>query len=556
MTESSHSLLSVPVLDISDLSVGYSARHHAEVAPVVKGVSLTIESGQTLALVGQSGSGKTTIAQAVAGLLPANGHVLAGRIALRGSDVVGLSERRWRGIRGRRIGYIPQDPLGSLDPLKKVGDFVARSFVLHRGLSRAQARSEAVALLDRVGIRDAARRAQSYPHELSGGQLQRVLIAAAVAGNPSLLIADEPTSALDVTVQAVILDLIDELQSEFHLGVLFITHNLALAKDRSDSVVVLREATVVEQGVTSTVLARPQAAYTQRLITDAPGLSGASAPRLRPIADDHPATPAIRVSGLSKSFFKSTGFRGVIETRAVDNVSLSIPEGTIHAVVGESGSGKTTLARIIAGLSGFDTGEVEIAGRSLPAQPPDVNPNAKELQLVYQNALAALDPRFTVERSIREPLDILNLHAKKKRRELARDALARVRLDDAVLSRRPQEISGGQRQRVAIARALILEPKILVLDEPTSALDVTIQAQIIELLLDLQSAGRLTYVYISHDLGLVRTIADEVSVLDGGQLVETGSVDSVFTSPRQAYTQRLLEAVPGNRTRAVGVAGH
>lgn len=538
------------LLDVNALRVGYTRRHARELTTVVRDATFSVAAGQTVALVGESGSGKSTIAQAVAGLLPANGRIVAGDATLDGTSIVGLSQRAWRARRGRLLAYIPQDPVGSLDPLEKVGTLVARSLHLHRGYDRRQARSEAVALLDRVGIRDARSKADSYPHELSGGQLQRVLIAAAIAGKPKVLIADEPTSALDVTVQAVILDLIDELQSELALGVLFITHDLGLAHDRSDSVIVLNDGQIVEAGATTEVLRRPQAAYTQQLIADAPGLASEAKrrqPRARPTAD-----AAIEIRNLTKAYISRNG----ASAPAVDDLSLTIDEGTIHAVVGESGSGKTTLARVLAGLLDFSAGEIDIFGRRLAARAADTNPNARQLQLVYQNALSALDPRYTVEQIVREPLDIHGLHDRAERREVVLQVLDQVGLSGEFLARKPLEISGGQRQRVAIARALALSPRILVLDEPTSALDVTVQARIVELLLNLQEAQNLTYVFISHDLGLVRQVATHVSVLNEGRLVESKTTDDLFAAPTDPYTVKLLESIPGGRLERHERRGH
>jgi peptide/nickel transport system ATP-binding protein len=532
------------LLGVNALSVGYKRRRSREFSTVVRDVTFAVPAGQTVALVGQSGSGKSTIALAVAGLLPPNGRI-SGDATLDGISVVRLGQRAWRARRGRLLAYIPQDPVGSLDPLKKVGTLVARSLTLHRGLGRRQAQSDAVALLDRVGIRDAESKADSYPHELSGGQLQRVLIAAAIAGNPKVLIADEPTSALDVTVQAIILDLIDELQAELQLGVLLITHDLGLAHDRSDSVVVLNDGQIEEAGPTTEVLRQPQAAYTQRLIADAPGLASEAVrrpERTRPEAAD----AVIEIRNLTKVYPNRNG-RTDQSAPAVDDLSLTIDEGTIHAVVGESGSGKTTLARILAGLVDFGAGEVDIFGRRLPAHPADTNPNARQLQLVYQNALSALDPRYTVEQIVREPLDIHGLHDRAERRDAVLHVLDQVGLSRDFLARKPMEISGGQRQRVAIARALALSPRILVLDEPTSALDVTVQARIVELLLSLQEAQNLTYVFISHDLGLVRQIATHVSVLNHGRLLESKSTKDLFASPADPYTVNLLAAIPGGR---------
>ncbi|MET0451788.1 MAG: ABC transporter ATP-binding protein [Mycobacterium sp.] len=533
------------LLNVNALSVGYQRRRSREFDTVVHDATFSVAAGQTVTLVGQSGSGKSTIAQAVAGLLPPNGRIVSGDATLDGTSVVGLGQRAWRARRGRLLAYIPQDPLGSLDPLKKVGTLVARSLSLHRGIGRHQAEGDAIALLDRVGIRDARTKADSYPHELSGGQLQRVLIAAAIAGNPEVLIADEPTSALDVTVQSVILDLIDELQAELRLGVLLITHDLGLAHDRSDSVVVLNDGQIEEAGSTPEVLRRPRAAYTQQLIADAPGLAS-NATRRAERARPGTANAVIEIRNLTKVYPNRNG-RADASAPAVDDLSLTIHEGTIHAVVGESGSGKTTLARILAGLVDFSAGEVDVFGRRLPAHPSDTNPNARQLQLVYQNALAALDPRYTVEQLVREPLDIHGLHERAERRDVVLQVLDQVGLSGEFLPRKPAEISGGQRQRVAIARALALSPRILVLDEPTSALDVTVQARIVELLLSLQEAKQLTYVFISHDLGLVRQVATYVSVLNQGRLIESKTTGDLFASPTDPYTVKLLESIPGER---------
>jgi len=533
------------VLDVDAVTIGYRRRRSRDVTTVVHDASLSIAAGETVALVGQSGSGKSTIAQAVSGLLPPNGRIVSGGVRLDGTSVVGLDARAWRARRGRLLAYIPQDPVGSLDPLKKVGTLVARSLTLHRGVDRRQARSEAVALLDRVGIQNARGKADSYPHELSGGQLQRVLIAAAIAGNPKLLIADEPTSALDVTVQAVILDLIDELQDELQLGVLLVTHDLGLAHDRTDSVVVLNDGRIEEAGPTTDVLHHPAATYTRRLIADAPGLSSDPIPPAERAAEDA-ANAAIEIRHLTKVYPRRHG-RDDTDTPAVENLSLRIGEGTIHAIVGESGSGKTTVARILAGLIDYSAGEIDVLGRRLPTHPRDTNPNARQLQLVYQNALSALDPRYTVEQIIREPLDIHGLHDRGERTDAILRALEQVGLSRDFLTRKPLEISGGQRQRVAIARALVLSPRILVLDEPTSALDVSVQARLIELLLNLQQAQNLTYVFISHDLGLVKQVATYVSVLNQGRLVESKTTRDLFTSPADPYTVKLLESIPGNR---------
>ena len=526
-----------PAIEVQHLSIGYRASARADLANVVHDVSFELEPGQTLSLVGQSGSGKSTIAQAVAGLLPSNGGIAGGHVRIAGTDVTRFSDRQWRSLRGSTIGYVPQDPLSSLDPLQRVGAQLAEALRVHQVVPRSEIPAKVISLLEHVGIRDAAQRVRAYPHELSGGQQQRVLIAAAIAANPSILIADEPTSALDVTVQRTILDLLGEFQDELGLAILFITHDLALAKDRSDIVAVLNHGELKEYGSAEAVLAHPQDPYTIRLLSDAPALSPDKYDgRVRPVVTSSVA--AVEVTEVSKSFGRHTA-------PALDGVSLRVEPGSIHALVGESGSGKTTLARIVAGLTSFDSGTVLLERRELERRPSVTNHHARQLQLVYQNPLAAVDPRYTVARIIEEPLLIHGVGDRTQRRAAVEQILDKVSLPKNVLSRKAREISGGQRQRVAVARALILAPRVLVLDEPTSALDVTVQAQIIDLLLDLQLTDGLSYLFISHDLSLVRQIADHVTVLQNGRVIDSRSVSDVFTDPRDPYTVELLEAIPG-----------
>ncbi|MET1033777.1 MAG: ABC transporter ATP-binding protein [Arthrobacter sp.] len=535
-------------LEIRGLGIAYG--HGAHRKDVVHGVDLALAPGQTLALVGQSGSGKSTIAQAAGGLLPPNGRITDGSVRVAGREVTGLTRRGWRALRGTGVGYVPQDPLSSLDPLQTVGAQVGQALLLHTDATRRTVRARAADLLGHVGIRDPARRLEAYPHELSGGQLQRVLIASAIAGHPDLLIADEPTSALDVTVQKTILDLLGDLQRELGSAILFITHDLALATDRSETIAVLNHGRLVDAGGTRAVVRNPSDDYTRRLFADAP----ATAPdkyRAR-LAADAAATPdrrdAITVRGLVKHYGHPRA------GAAVDGVGFTVRAGTTHALVGESGSGKTTVARVIAGLEPFTSGTVTVGGRGLDPVPPRANAHARQLQLVHQNPLSALDPKYSIRRSIEEPLRLhrgSDTPAERARR--VRDVADRVALPKDLLERRPREVSGGQRQRVAIARALVLAPDILVLDEPTSALDVTVQARIIELLFELREEQQLTYLFISHDLGLVRQIADEVSVLEHGRLVESGPADGIFRNSSHEYTRRLIDSIPG-RAAAPGPA--
>jgi len=523
-----------PPIAVQDLHVGYRRGRGAH-APVVHGVSFEVQRGATLALVGQSGSGKSTIAHAIAGLLPDNGRVLAGEARLHGQDVTQYRRRRWRTLHGSTIGFVPQDPLSSLDPLQRVGRQIAQSLLVHDVVPRREVEGEVLALLHRVGIADAEHRSRAYPHELSGGQLQRVLIAIALAARPTILVADEPTSALDVTVQKRILDLLGELGQELGLATLLITHDLALAHERSDRIIVLNEGVVRDDGSPHDILERPTDAYTVRLLSDAPVHS------LDKYADRAEPEEAVVVAARSVTKVFGTGPSAVT---ALDDVDLTVRQGSIHALVGESGSGKTTLARIVAGLTSF-TGEVSVLGQGLPQEPGSVNRRARDLQLVYQNPLASVDPRYAVRRIIEEPLVLAGVGDRAVRRARVAEILDQVALPSTVLGRRARELSGGQRQRVVVARALILAPKVLVLDEPTSALDVTVQAQIIDLLIDLQREQDLAYLFISHDLSLVRQISDRISVLEHGRLVEHGETRAVFDAPQHAYTERLLDAVPG-----------
>ncbi|GAA3668239.1 ABC transporter ATP-binding protein [Arthrobacter ginkgonis] len=547
-------------LEIRGLRIAYG--HGAHRTDVVHGVDLDLRRGETLALVGQSGSGKSTIAQAAGGLLPPNGHIVAGTVRVAGTEVTGFSRRDWRSLRGTGIGYIPQDPLSSLDPLQSIGHQVDQALLLHTDATRRTVRARTVELLGHVGIREPERRAESHPHELSGGQLQRVLIAIAIAGRPQLLIADEPTSALDVTVQQTILDLLGELQRELGSAILFITHDLALAGDRSDRIAVLNHGELVDSGPTDRVLSDPADEYTRRLFADVPATSPDKYRRRLDAAAAADRPVAIAVEHLVKHYGDPRQQGG--RPPAVNDVSFTVRRGSTHALVGESGSGKTTIARVIAGLEPFTSGTVSVDGRTLERQPRHTNPYARQLQLVYQNPLSALDPKFSIRRSIEEPL---RLHggapeggsaeggSAAARARRVKEVLDRVALPESVLERRPREVSGGQRQRVAIARSLVLAPEILVLDEPTSALDVTVQARIIELLFELREDQDLTYLFISHDLSLVRQIADEVSVLEHGRLVESGPVGQVFDDSPNDYTRRLISSIPGRRSGRVLLPG-
>lgn len=520
-------------LEVRELRVSYRPAHR--LIEVVHGVTLSVSRGRTLALVGQSGSGKSTIALAAAGLLPRRGEVTGGSITLASRDVTRFRDRDWRPLRGSEIGFVPQDPLSSLDPLQTIGSRLNAELKRH-GVPRRERAARAAELLARVGIADAAHKLDLRPHELSGGQLQRVLIAIAISGSPQLLIADEPTSALDVTVQRTILDLIGELREELGLAVLLITHDLALARERADDIAVLHDGVVVDQGPADRVVSHPEDDYTRELFANAPALSpDRYAHLLRPV--DPAVDAAIEVAGVVKTFPGSP-------RPALNGVDLRVHRGSVHALVGESGSGKSTLARIVAGLESFDEGAVTVSGRALPQHPSVANRFARRLQMVYQNPLSALDPRFTVRQLLDEPVALSAKLTPAERAARVATALDHVALPSTVLDSRPHDLSGGQRQRVAVARALALNPEVLVLDEPTSALDVTVQTQIIDLLMELRDRDELTYLFISHDLSLVRQIAEQVTVLEHGRLVESAPTAELFARPRDAYTRRLIDAIP------------
>ena len=527
------------LLQVEDLHVSYGP------SEVVRGVSFAVGEGRALALIGESGSGKSTIARAVLRLLGSRRARVDGSITVRGREITGLREREFLPLRGRVLGFVPQDPGSSLNPVRSIGAQALEAAALVPGTrSRAQREALVVSALERVGLPEPQRIADSFPHQLSGGQLQRVLIALAILPGPRLLVADEPTSALDVTVQEQILDLLDELRRELGIGVLLITHDLAVAAARADEVVVLQDGSIQEAGPTDSVFTAPRSPYTRALQADVPGLNPDRFAGLRAERDErHPAAGADRqvdVRGISRTF--RTRER---EVRALADVSFTIPRGRTHALVGESGSGKSTAARALLGLETMDAGTLDVGGVEVdPSDPRALRELRRHLQFVHQNPFTSLDPRFTVGRIVREPLDLYRVGDRAAREERAAWALEAVRLPERLRDRRPGALSGGQRQRVAIARALALQPDVLVLDEPTSALDVTVQAGILEVLSTLQRDLGLTYLFISHDLGVVRQFADTLTVLRRGEVVESGSVEEVFAAPREEYTRALISSIP------------
>lgn len=540
-TAAARSLHGEPQLSIRDLEVTYQPTRGGEPVHAVRGVSLDVYAGEMTAVVGESGSGKSTTALAALGLLPGNASIEAGSVTLLGKDVTNLPNRQWRQLRGTDIALIPQDPNNSLNPLKTIGASVGEGLAIARRGSAAQRKARVLELLEQVGIDDPRRRYDQYPHELSGGMKQRALIAAAMSMEPQVIIADEPTSALDVTVQKVILDLLDSMRRQLGVGILFITHDLAVAGDRADHVVVMQHGQVRESGVAASVLTNPQAEYSRKLLADAPSLSTPAVRRHVP-EQALTAAPLVEVRNLHKEFGDFT---------AVDSMSFSVPPGTTHAIVGESGSGKTTTGRMISGFTQPTSGSVAIAGTDITALTKEqLRKFRSTIQLVYQNPYSSLDPRRTIAQSISEPLVNLTELSKQDIARKVEKYLELVALPQSSGARRPAELSGGQRQRVAIARAMIIEPEVLVLDEAVSALDVTVQAQILQLLDDFQRDSGVTYLFISHDLSVVKQISDTVSVMYRGKHLEQGPTAEVFNNPQSEYTKTLLDAIPGQRYRA------
>ncbi|QIS02826.1 dipeptide ABC transporter ATP-binding protein [Nocardia brasiliensis] len=525
-----------PLLRVRDLRVRYRTDTGAVTA--LAGVSLDVARGEVVALVGESGSGKSTLAQAVIGLLGANAEITGGTVGFDGQVVDLRSEQALRRLRGARIGFVPQDPGLSLNPVRRVGDQVAEALVVHRLADRRGARARAVELLAEAGLDRPELREVQYPHELSGGQRQRVLIAAALACAPELVIADEPTSALDATVARRVLDQLAAQIAARGTAVLLITHDLAVAAERADRLVVLNGGEIVESGPTATVLDAPRHPYTKRLLAAAPSLA---APRAYRPAKPREGAPLLALREVHKSFRAQAG--GAVT--AVAGVGFELGRGETLSLVGESGSGKSTTARIALRLTDPDRGRVTFDGHELTRlRGTRLRALRKRFQVVYQNPYASLDPRWRVGTIIEEPLRAYGVGDRAARQARVRELLGQVALPTGFAQRRPAELSGGQRQRVAIARALALHPELLVLDEPVSALDASVQAQILELLDRLQAELALSYLFISHDLAVVRRISDHVAVMRHGRIVESGPTAAIFDHPQHEYTRELLSAIP------------
>ena len=523
------------LLDVQDLSVAFRSRERETRA--VDRVSFTITAGETLALVGESGSGKSVTALSILRLLDGSATHPGGRILFKGEDLLTLPEKRLRGIRGADITMVFQEPMTSLNPLHAIQRQIGEVLEVHRGLSGRKARARILELLELVGLRDAERRLNAYPHELSGGQRQRVMIAMALACEPDLLVADEPTTALDVTVQAQILTLLADLQKRLGMAMLFITHDLGIVQRIADNVCVMLAGRVVEAGPVAEIFARPQHDYTRRLLASEP--KG----RANPVPAD--AAPLLEAGPLKVWFPIREGLlrRTTSHVKAVDGVSLRVRAGETVGVVGESGSGKTTLGLALLRLTGCE-GPIVFLGRSIAGLPPAaMRPIRRDMQVVFQDPYGSLSPRMTVADIVAEGLVVQGaVKTRAERQAVVAKALGDVGLDPATMNRYPHEFSGGQRQRIAIARAIVLKPKFVVLDEPTSALDRSVQAQIVTLLRDLQRERGLAYLFISHDLKVVRALANYVLVMQNGHVVEEGPAEDIFAAPKTAYTQALFAA--------------
>ena len=592
-----------PLLKITDLEVTFTTS--TGVVPAVRGANLTIYPGQTVAIVGESGSGKSTTAAAVIGLLPGTGKVTGGSIEFDGKELTKMSSKEWIELRGSGIGLVPQDPMSNLNPVLRIGTQVKEALLANNIVPRSEAGERVTELLEQAGLPDGQRRAKQYPHEFSGGMRQRVLIAIGLASRPKLLIADEPTSALDVTVQRRILDHLETLTKEMGTAVLFITHDLGLAAERAEQLVVMHRGRIVESGPALEILQHPQHPYTKRLVSAAPSLASAriESAHARGIthteeeftgsAKNASSEEMIRVEHLTKEFHIRGAKGAASKLLAVDDVSFTLRRGKTLAVVGESGSGKSTAANMILHLLEPTSGKIFFDGEDTSEySEAQLFALRRRLQAVFQNPYGSLDPMYSIFRLIEEPLKIhgygtlayakqeiaraqatgrdpeewmtklveasdgkreltaaekRKLNPKKLREARVAELLDLVALPRSAMRRYPNELSGGQRQRVAVARALALNPEVIVLDEAVSALDVLVQNQILHLLNDLQAELGLSYLFITHDLAVVRQIADDVVVMEKGRLVEANTTDALFDHPVQEYTRELIEAVPGRK---------
>jgi len=530
------------LLHVKNLRVVFNTRNGQTVA--VDNLSFSLNAGEVLGIVGESGSGKSVACYSLLGLIPTPpGKIESGEALFHGNDLLRMDETALRAIRGNKIAMIFQDPMTCLNPYMRVVDQLVEALLQHKKLTKTEARARAVSALTEVGIRDAEKRIDDYPHQFSGGMRQRVMIAMALMAEPELLIADEPTTALDVTVQAQILALIKDLQKTHNLAVIFITHDLGVAAQMADHLLVMEKGKLVEQGVTADVFKNPQQPYTQKLLS---AVLTTAKPISNAISEDK--APLLEVKHLKTYFSLQVGalFKRTLNVvKGVDDVSIHIRRGEVLGVVGESGSGKSTLGRSIIRLVEAQSGEVLFEGNNLL----DLSPNAlkksrRHFQMIFQDPYASLNPRMTVFDTLAEPLLVHGLADKNTVLEQVNNLMDDVGLDRRFIRKYPHEFSGGQRQRIAIARAIALKPKLIIADEPVSALDVTIRAQILELLLQLTQKHHLTMLFISHDMSVVRYMCDRVVVMQKGVVVEEGDTESLFASPQAAYTQQLLAAIP------------
>lgn len=562
-----------PLLEMKDVRISFTTS--TGVVEAVRGVNMTIYPGQSVAIVGESGSGKSTTAMSILGLLPGTGKVTGGQILFEGEDITHYNNKQFESLRGDKIGLVPQDPMSNLNPVWRIGTQVEESLKANHVVEGSKHHERVVELLEEAGLPDAERRAKQYPHEFSGGMRQRALIAIGLAARPKLLIADEPTSALDVTVQKTILDHLEHLTEELGNAVLFITHDLGLAAERAEHLIVMHRGRIVESGPSREILRSPQHPYTRRLVKAAPSLAssriraakeaGVEAKELKSGeaigADVEPGAitadstgsssaeeqaPVISVRNLTKEFDIRGQRGGKKLLKAVDDVSFDIRRGTTLALVGESGSGKSTVANMVLGLLEPTSGTIEFEGRDTSKlSKQELFKLRRKMQVVFQNPYGSLDPMYSIYKCIEEPMALHKVGSRKEREARVAELLDMVSMPRSAMRRYPNELSGGQRQRIAIARALALRPEVIVLDEAVSALDVLVQNQIIQLLAELQSELSLSYLFITHDLAVVRQTADDVVVMKKGQAVEQGTADDIFENAQQEYTRNLINSVPG-----------
>jgi peptide/nickel transport system ATP-binding protein len=535
--------MTAPHLSVEDLAVEFETAHGP--VPALQGVSFSLAQGEVLGIVGESGSGKTVACRSVIRLLAGNARIRSGRIQFEGRDMLALDERELARLRGERVAMIFQNPSTHLDPLMTVGRQVGEALRVHHGLDAAAARRQSIALLADMRIPEPERRVDSYAHQLSGGMRQRVMIAAALACKPSLLLADEPTTALDVTVQAQILELLKHLRRERGLSIVLVSHDLGVVAQMCDRVVVMKDGKVVESGPVGDIIERPRIDYTRRLIASQPSLMPPA------LVAAHGREPILSLDNLSVHFPQSRGMAALLAgrerhvVRAVDGVSLSLARGETLGIVGESGSGKSTIARAIVGLAPTHSGGIAFAGEPVGALSGAARLRfQRAVQMVFQDPFTSLNPAFTVAQTLAEPLRHHRLCKPAELPTRVADLMRQVELPVDLLTRRSGQLSGGQRQRVGIARALALEPQLIIADEVTSALDVTIQAQILGLFKKLREVMNLSLVLISHDLAVVRHLCERVAVMRQGRLVEYGPTADIFAAPREAYTRELLAAIP------------